>query len=35
MALEHDGMQYAEFNKDFYEEAPEIAGMTPQEVRKL
>lgn len=32
-ALEHDGIAYAEFNKDFYDEAPEVAAMTPAQVR--
>lgn len=32
-ALEHDGIAYSEFNKDFYEEAPAVAAMTPAQVR--
>lgn len=31
-ALEHDGIKYAAFNKDFYEEAPEVFAMSHQEV---
>ncbi|PSC72915.1 DEAD-box ATP-dependent RNA helicase 24 [Micractinium conductrix] len=31
-ALDHGGVQYSDFNKDFYEEAPEVAAMPPQEV---
>ncbi|PSC74148.1 DEAD-box ATP-dependent RNA helicase 24 [Micractinium conductrix] len=30
-ALDHGGVQYSDFNKDFYEEAPEVAAMPPQE----
>lgn len=31
-ALEHDGIAYSEFNKDFYEEAPDIAALTHAQV---
>ncbi|PRW59097.1 DEAD-box ATP-dependent RNA helicase 24 [Chlorella sorokiniana] len=31
-ALDHDGMAYADFNKDFYEESPEVAAMSHPEV---
>lgn len=31
-ALEHDGIKYPPFNKDFYEEAPQVAAMSQQEV---
>ncbi|KAL4424909.1 hypothetical protein ABPG77_009638 [Micractinium sp. CCAP 211/92] len=33
-ALEHDGIAYAEFNKDFYDEAPEVAAMAPAQVNE-
>lgn len=33
-ALEHDGIAYSEFNKDFYEEAPAVAAMTPAQVNE-
>lgn len=32
-ALEHGGITYAPFNKDFYEVAPDIAAMPLAEVR--
>jgi hypothetical protein len=31
-ALEHDGITYSEFNKDFYDESPEIFAMSQAEV---
>ncbi len=31
-ALEHEGISYAEFNKDFYDEAPEITALTHAQV---
>ena len=34
-ALDHANIEYDEFSKDFYEEAPEIARMQPAEVRRL
>ena len=34
-ALDHAAIEYDEFAKDFYEEAPAIAAMTPAEVRAV
>lgn len=33
--LDHDTMGYKKFRKDFYFEAPEIANLSPQEVKDI
>ncbi len=32
-ALDHASMEYPDFAKNFYEEAPDIAALTPAQVR--
>lgn len=31
-AVDHSNLEYNDFGKDFYEESPELAAMTPAEV---
>ena len=33
--IDHSKVKYAPFQKDFYREVPELAGLTPQEITKI
>ena len=32
--VDHDSIGYDDFAKDFYEEAPDVAALTPEEARR-